>query len=107
VHILTHISLIQSFTFYLAGNIYHLITKPNLLIMCRKLNSLGIGHCTKQVNTFCGQNVGFQNVSCGKYSNHWAIKGEDYIVLGCDIVYFCRQVPTLWSQEVPINAGHI
>jgi len=45
--------------------------------------------------------------SYGKYSDHWAIKGEDYIVLGCDIVYFGRQVPTLWSQEVPIHAGHI
>jgi hypothetical protein len=45
--------------------------------------------------------------SCGKYSNHWAIKGENYIVLGCDTVYFGRQVPKLWSQEVPINAGHI
>jgi hypothetical protein len=36
--------------------------------------------CSEQINTRCGQNVEFLNDKpSGTYSNHWAIRGNEFI----------------------------
>jgi hypothetical protein len=52
------------------------VTKISQLMLCREIIAVCSQIHTKHINTLCGQNVEFVNVTAGgTYSDHWALGG--------------------------------
>jgi hypothetical protein len=57
-------------------------TKPNRLMLFRKIIAVYCENHTEHINTLCGEKRGILNIYRGAYNYHFALKGGTYSYRG-------------------------